>query len=171
LDLSKKYNKKPPAKRPNFIKLGFNSPFQIPWPELFAPDFPLEDIRVLRENVSGYLYGKSPIPPGSLFCVWLLMIGGTTPRDRARIYHPDYNSEENERVIGFVTCGKFCWKQGQCKAVGFCRADVVRDILSKRGQDEGRMEGECASECHVTIRNVQSQWYLDSVMTLTNITF
>lgn len=33
-DLSDSYNRKPPAKRPNFIKLGIMLPFQFPWQQL-----------------------------------------------------------------------------------------------------------------------------------------
>uniref|UniRef100_A0A6B2KZ66 Pop1 N-terminal domain-containing protein n=1 Tax=Arcella intermedia TaxID=1963864 RepID=A0A6B2KZ66_9EUKA len=152
---SEKYLRRPPSKRPNFEKLGIHSPFRSPWASLFS-SCDITDIRVLREDLSAYFSGSKAIPVGSLLPVWVwLPEGGTTIKPNARIYHPDYDNDHNEVIIGFVSNGKYSFKQGACKALAFVRADTTITILQKNN-----------NRAPIYIRNIQSQWYHPAYATL-----
>ena len=138
------WQKKPPAKRVNYAALGISSPFRIPWADLF----PSSDtsLWVIRENVSELVWNTTAVPDGALVGVWLWMEdGGTQVKPHARIFHP----WKKDEVIGYVTSGKFSYREGYCKALGFCALHLLRDIVQSF-QDENSM--------YVLVKNKTSQW-------------
>ncbi|ORX47226.1 POPLD-domain-containing protein [Hesseltinella vesiculosa] len=138
------WQRRPPAKRLNYAKLGIDSPFSIPFCQLAShpsvfPSPPrvdpcwseqrwLEDVTKQSSRLGIML--SSSLSLGSLLIqVSVRAVHGGVFPVGARIYLGQMDQQkkpEDAHLIGFVTTGDYSFLTGQGQGIGLCTMDGLR---------------------------------------------
>lgn len=150
-ELLSHWERRPPAKRVNYHKLGIESPFKIQWDLLF-PEISERDLVVLDD------LDASKDQPNTLISIWLSMESkGTVISKFCRVY------DESHNLLGFVTSGQFSQSHGKSRALAFCKSNDIYNLMEPNHQK--------TKEYAITllVKNINSQYYHKAIATPTRI--